>query len=286
MSFDDFLAEGWETPAAKLGEPAFGDDEGALPIIAAVEHDEQVSGLDASEDNASVLRALGEAQPQRIHGRAEILDLEAGKVAHRRVAPVGADHEIGLHVERPLRHLRPHAHHVVAVFHQIGDLGLHAQAEAWIGPRLVGEKIEKLPLRHEGDEVAARRQMREVGKHHAVLADLAGELAQLLMRPFEELIEQAELVHDLERRGMDRVAAEVAQEIGVLLEHHHLHAGAGEQIAQHHAGGPSSGDAAPCGGGFSRHAFKSSVPDFVIPAQAGIQRAKRIQKTGSRLSPG
>ena len=65
----------------------------------------------------------------------------------------------------------------------------------------------------------------------AVVADLARELAHLLMRPLEELVEQAELVHDFERRGMDGVAAEVAQEIGVLLQHHDIDAGAGEQEA-------------------------------------------------------
>jgi hypothetical protein len=53
---------------------------------------------------------------------------------------------------------------------------------------------------------------------------------------------------------MDGVAAEVTQEISVLLEHHHLDAGAGEQITQHHAGGSTSGDAAACGDGFSWHA--------------------------------
>src|SRR4029077_2221783 len=93
-----------------------------------------------------------------------------------------------------------------------GDLGLHAQAEAWIGLRLIGEKIEKVPLRHEGDEAAAHRQMREVGKHHAVVANLAGKFAQLLMRPFEELIEQAELVHDFERWGVGGSAGEARGE--------------------------------------------------------------------------
>ena len=35
---------------------------------------------------------------------------------------------------------------------------------------------------------------------------------------------------------MDGVAAEVAQEVGVLLEHHDIDAGARQQIAEHHAG--------------------------------------------------
>ena len=97
-------AEGRQPAAAQLGEAAFGDDEGALPIIAAVEHDEQAPGLDAPKHRRTVLGLLGKAHPQHVHGRAEILDLETGDVAHRRVAAVGADHEIGAHVERAVRH--------------------------------------------------------------------------------------------------------------------------------------------------------------------------------------
>ena len=43
-------------------------------------------------------------------------------------------------------------------------------------------------------KVTARRQMGEIGEHNAVLADQPDELAQLLMRPLEEIVEQAELV--------------------------------------------------------------------------------------------
>ena len=64
------------------------------------------------------------------------------------------------------------------------------------------------------------------------------------MRALQEGVEQAELVHDAQRRRMHRVAAEVAQEVGVLLEHHRRHAGAGEQEAEHHAGGAAADDAA------------------------------------------
>ena len=43
---------------------------------------------------------------------------------------------------------------------------------------------------------------------------------------------------------MHRVAAKVAQEVAVLLEHHHIDAGAREQEAEHHAGRPAAGYAA------------------------------------------
>ena len=43
---------------------------------------------------------------------------------------------------------------------------------------------------------------------------------------------------------MDRVAAEIAEEIGVLLQHHYAHARAREQETEHHPGRAAAGDAA------------------------------------------
>src|SRR5574341_1931780 len=54
--------------------------------------------------------------------------------------------------------------------------------------------------------------------------------------------EQSELGHYLERRGMQRVAAKVAQEVRVLLERQRLDAGPREQQAEHHAGGTAAGN--------------------------------------------
>ena len=42
---------------------------------------------------------------------------------------------------------------------------------------------------------------------------------------------------------MDGVAAEIAQEVVMLLEDDRLDAGAGEQKARHHAGRPAADDA-------------------------------------------
>ena len=51
---------------------------------------------------------------------------------------------------------------------------------------------------------------------------------------------------------MDGVAAEIAQEVGVLLEHDDVDAGTGQQKAEHHARGPAAGDAAPGGKSLGR----------------------------------
>ena len=82
----------------------------------------------------------------------------------------------------------------------------------------------------------------------------AESFSNSLMGQLEERIEQTKLEHDLERRGVDGVAAEVAEEVLVLLQHHDLDAGAGEEKSEHHPGGAAAGDAATRGDGFSCHA--------------------------------
>ncbi len=73
----------------------------------------------------------------------------------------------------------------------------------------------------------------------------AADLTQFLMRQLQEFLEQTELVHELEGRGMNGVATEVAMEIGVFLQHHDFHSGAREQERGHHSGGAAANDNAP-----------------------------------------
>ena len=108
-------------------------------------------------------------------------------------------------------------------------------------------------MRHERDELAVGRQMLEVGKDDKVVSDKPSQLVYFLMRSLEEIVEQPELVHHFERRGMDGVAAEVAQEVGMLLEHEDIHTRTCEEKAEHHAGWSTAGDGATRGDGFARH---------------------------------
>ncbi len=87
--------------------------------------------------------------------------------------------------------------------------------------------------------------MRKIGDWQIEVADSSPKVLNLLMRQFEQLFVKAKLIHHLEGRRMDRVAAKIAEEIGVLFEHQHIGACAGEDEAEHHAGGPSARDAAP-----------------------------------------
>ncbi len=74
------------------------------------------------------------------------------------------------------------------------------------------------------------------------IADDAAQLTHFLMRAREEALEQAQLVHDLQRRRVDRVAAEVAQEVTVLFDDQHLDPGARQEKAEHDPGRAAAGD--------------------------------------------
>src|SRR2546428_443281 len=58
----------------------------------------------------------------------------------------------------------------------------------------------------------------EVGERGRGVSDCTPHPATPLMRQLREFVEHAELVEDLQSRGMDGVAAEIAKEIGVFLE--------------------------------------------------------------------
>src|SRR5262249_15196880 len=64
------------------------------------------------------------------------------------------------------------------------------------------------------------------------------------MRALQKLLKQAQLMHGFKSRGMDRVAAEVAQEVRMLFENRNIDSGSCKQKAKHHASGTSSRDTA------------------------------------------
>jgi hypothetical protein len=170
--------------------------------------------------------------------------------AQRGMAAVGADHKIGADFQFAVRRCGAHADDTPALLDQAGDLGAHAQVEGGIALPVLGNEIEEIPLRHQRNVFAHRRQMGKVADGDARRADLAGQMIDARMRQPEKFLEQAEFMHQLERRRMDGVAAEVAQKVGVLLQHRHADAGTRQQKAEHHAGRAAADNAA---GGLDRN---------------------------------
>ena len=85
--------------------------------------------------------------------------------------------------------------------------------------------------------------MGEVGHEELATADGDGHSADLGVRELEEAVQKAEFVEELKGGGMDGVAAKVAEEVGVFFKDGDGDAGAGEEVAEHDAGGTSADDA-------------------------------------------
>ena len=85
----------------------------------------------------------------------------------------------------------------------------------------------KIPLRHQRDVFVCAGETTEVEVDRHAL-HLHSDRVDEPMRKFGELLLQAELVEQPQRARVHRVAAEIAQEIGVLLHHRDIDAGAGQ----------------------------------------------------------
>src|ERR1041384_2900434 len=126
------------------------------------------------------------------------------------MTPIAADDEVGADLERPVGCFGAYAREAPGLLDQIDGFGPQAQMKAWGALAVRGEEIEEIPLRHQCDELATRRQVAEVDEGELLAPECAADRARFAVRQLEERIEQAELGHDLERRGMNGVAAKVA----------------------------------------------------------------------------
>src|SRR5580692_6763338 len=138
--------------------------------------------------------------------------------------------------------------------------------ELGIALSLFCNEIQEVPLGHERNELAMRWQMRKIGNTHLEIFDQGSNCRQLLMWALQEAVEDAKLVHQFERRGMNRVAAKIAKKVRMLFEHLDLYSGAGEKKAEHHAGRSSAHDAAtsPHGLGMGIGGMHGRVPVSIV----------------------
>jgi hypothetical protein len=71
--------------------------------------------------------------------------------------------ETGMDGEVILPRFSSHAGNKTVLNEQIRCSGIHEQVEGGIAFGLLCEKVQKVPLRHEGDKFAVGRQAREIG---------------------------------------------------------------------------------------------------------------------------
>ncbi len=155
----DVGAERLQPACMHLVDATLRNDKRALPVVVAVQHDEDASGIDMAEDLSGIARMLRQPQPQHVHRCTAIDHLEAGGIAQRGMPAVTGDDKLGANVQRAIGTTRGHADHGVAFTDQVDRVGLHQQPERGKALRLIREEIEEIPLRHEGNELRLRWQM-------------------------------------------------------------------------------------------------------------------------------
>src|SRR5206468_8387149 len=80
--FRDGRTKGREALCLDLLGRTLGNDIGALPIVAAIEHHEYLAGPEATERRIAVARLSRQVHPEHVDRRAEVVDLEPRALAH------------------------------------------------------------------------------------------------------------------------------------------------------------------------------------------------------------
>jgi hypothetical protein len=117
------------------------------------------------------------------------------------------------------------------------------EREARVRGGLAGEHLEEVPLRQEHQVGVGDLQAREVGRRIGAVGERDLEIGDLAVGERMDPASKVELVHQVESRGVNGVASEVAQEVLVLLEHDDLDALTSEQEGEHEARGAPADDA-------------------------------------------
>jgi hypothetical protein len=147
-------------------------------------------------------------------------------------------------VGRPILVAVGHPHHPPGLLERLERLGPHAQLEPGQPPGLVDDEVEEIPLGHEGQEPVGAGQPPEVGQGEVAVVGGDTQHRRLLVGKVQQLLGQAELVEQPQGGRVQGVAAEVTQEVGMLLQHQDLDPGPGQQQPQHGPGRATAGDAA------------------------------------------
>ena len=107
--------------------------------------------------------------------------------------------------------------------------------------RFIGTAILALALTsHLADAAGSDPVRARMMSTPARVAQISLGVADFLVRPLQKLLQQPQLVHDLERRGMDGVAPEIPEKIAVLFQYGHGNAGAREEKAARQSRRPAT----------------------------------------------
>src|SRR3954471_20714001 len=99
---------------------------------AAVDHDENTPDIEAPHGRFRVAWMPRQPEPQHVHRRTELAYGQPGRVAHDRVAAIGAYDEVGMDLQRPLGARGVGTYDAASIPDKSRNFCLHEQFEARI----------------------------------------------------------------------------------------------------------------------------------------------------------
>src|SRR5207244_11611301 len=91
----NFLSKRFQSSLLDCVGCDFCDDEGALPIVLAIEQDENFAHVDVAKGLSRISGSAADPHPHHIHRSAEIDHFEACTLADYRMAPVSPNRQLG-----------------------------------------------------------------------------------------------------------------------------------------------------------------------------------------------
>ena len=82
------------------------------------------------------------------------------------------------------------------LLNELVDFSLHLQMKRRVAPGLFGNEVQKVPLRHQTEELGMRRKVREIRRGNSVVPDLARQLTHFLVRALQEFVQNPQFVHN------------------------------------------------------------------------------------------
>ncbi len=170
----DLALKGGDAPLANLIGGPFRDNERTLPIGVAIDQDENPSSLGMAEGLLGIIRFAAQAHPHHIHRGADREDFEAGARANDRASTIGSHGEVSADFESSRWSLGLESDDRAILFDQVGDFCIQLKLKSGTFSRVFGDKVEKVPLRHEHEEFAAGWETSEISQDDSFAPDLRG----------------------------------------------------------------------------------------------------------------
>src|SRR5262249_5554446 len=225
-----------QTLAAQLLVQPLGEHESCLPIIEAVEHDEDAPAADAAEGAACHLRVLWNARqskPQYIHGRRRLDWRNSRQLPHLGESSVGANGQWRAHFVPAVRPKVAHAPHHTLLVDQSLYMGMHYKAKGRILGRFRRDELQEARLSHQEYVGEASLQPGKVEGPERATRKLKRGTRDLGVAQLMERRCQTNLVENLHHRGMNRVAAKLPVKVFMHFEQRDRDSLARQKQGQH-----------------------------------------------------